>query len=117
MVNKHGGFIDVKSTPGKGSAFSLYLPAVLPKSPPAADSQARPDKDRGRLLLMDDEETVRQVMRQMVGYLGYRADLAAGGEEVIRRYRKSMKTEDPYQAVILDLTVPREVFVTWAISS
>jgi two-component system cell cycle sensor histidine kinase/response regulator CckA len=44
--------------------------------------------------------------QQIVGHLGYRADMAADGEEAVRHYRKSIKTGDPYQAVILDLIVP-----------
>ena len=55
---------------------------------------------------MDDEEPVRMTVKEMLTYLGYEVDTSADGEEAIAMYKTSMEEGSPYDAVILDLTIP-----------
>ncbi len=105
IVRNHGGLITVESEVGKGTVFSVYLPA----SPrPVAATVARretPLVGSGRVLIMDDEEIIRLVSGNMLNHVGYRVSLARNGEEAIAAYKREMAKGEPFDAVILDLTV------------
>jgi two-component system, cell cycle sensor histidine kinase and response regulator CckA len=62
-------------------------------------------RDR-RILLMDDEETIRDLVSEMLALLGYEVVKARDGEEVIRLYKEAREFSRPFDAVIMDLTVP-----------
>lgn len=70
---------------------------------PASEAVVRGE---GRILVMDDNESVRNVMARMLGWLGYHCDVSANGEEVEAMYEDSLRGDPPYDAVILDLTLP-----------
>jgi len=55
---------------------------------------------------MDDEDAIREIAEALLKHLGYRVDLAHDGEEAIARYRKAFFANDPYNLVIMDLTIP-----------
>ncbi|HDH97226.1 MAG TPA: PAS domain S-box protein, partial [Proteobacteria bacterium] len=76
VVKNHNGYIDVDSQLGVGTTFFIYLPAS--RSEPAKEDEVeeKPIKGRGRVLLMDDEEIVRNVACSMIESLGYRVELA-----------------------------------------
>jgi two-component system, cell cycle sensor histidine kinase and response regulator CckA len=61
---------------------------------------------RKSILVMDDEEFIRTVISSMLRCLGYSATTCASGEKAIEMYRNAQEAGDPYQAVIMDLTVP-----------
>ena len=68
----------------------------------------RPEKleiHTGRILVMDDEEMIRKVTKQMLGRLGYDPDFAKDGNEAIELYQEAIESGKPFEAVILDLTV------------
>lgn len=67
--------------------------------------QVRRSAVRARVLLMDDEEMVRDAMGGMLRFLGYGADCTSDGKEALVRYRQARETGTPYDVVILDLTV------------
>ncbi|MBN1163938.1 MAG: response regulator [Candidatus Krumholzibacteriota bacterium] len=62
---------------------------------------------RGKVLFMDDNEILRDVVPQMLVKMGYRVGVAADGEEAVSQYKKALAEGSPYQVVILDLKVDK----------
>ncbi|MDO8426840.1 MAG: PAS domain S-box protein [Deltaproteobacteria bacterium] len=104
IIKKHRGHIGAESKPGEGSSFHIYLPSAHNEAEPesAQISQAR----RGKVLVMDDEDFVREVSGEMLELLGYTAGFAKNGEEAVELFRRAKEAGEPFDAVILDLTVP-----------
>ena len=63
-------------------------------------------KGQGRVLLMDDERIIRQSTGKLIAYLGYEVDFAEDGLEAIEKYIKAMEGKNPFDIVIMDLTIP-----------
>jgi CheY-like chemotaxis protein len=106
IVQKHDGHISVTSDPGRGSVFTVYLPAIEGEGATAAHTVHPIGADRGRILVMDDDDVIRSAATQMLSLLGYVAVVAADGAQAVQRYRDAMHAGAPFDAVILDLTVP-----------
>ena len=112
IISKHKGLITAESEPGKGSIFSVYLPAaVLIKEPGFQESgessvTQKPVKQpvTGKILVMDDEEMIRSFMTQILNRLGYDVETCTDGKEAIEIYKKAMESKKPFDVVILDLT-------------
>jgi len=106
IVTQHGGYIMVDSQLGRGATFRLYLPglegAVLPEKP----VEAKRLEGHGRILVMDDEPLVREVVGKMLRSLGYEPVLAQNGREALEVYAIGQASGEPFAAVILDLTIP-----------
>ncbi|WKZ32423.1 MAG: PAS domain S-box protein [Thermodesulfobacteriota bacterium] len=105
IIKKHSGHIGVDSEIGEGSSFHVYLPASAGK-PVDAASDDTVVKGAGRVLVMDDEELIRDVSGEMLKLLGYEAVFAVSGGEAIELFMKARDEGRPFDAVILDLTVP-----------
>ncbi len=106
IVKKHGGYIDVESAEGAGSTFHVYLPATKGKAAPEPPSAQVTGTRQGRILVMDDEEQVREVATAMLTHLGYEAESVADGADAVKRFRVAAGEGRPFSAVIMDLTVP-----------
>jgi two-component system cell cycle sensor histidine kinase/response regulator CckA len=105
IVDRHGGFIGVKSRLGAGTEFEVLLPASpdLPTEPVRAEP---PFPARGgRVLVMDDEEQVRDLALRMVARLGFKGKGARDGTEALHAYREAQIAGMPFDAVIMDLTI------------
>ncbi len=106
IIRKHDGYITVESEPGTGTTFHIYLPASLRQCPTEADSDEKVYTGQGKILIMDDEGIVRDVAGQMLRLIGYEVEFAADGSEMLEVYKKARESGEPYDAVIMDLTVP-----------
>ena len=105
IIKKHRGHIEVKSEVGAGSTFLVYLPASE-KDASGKEPDARLIVGKGLVLVMDDEEKVREVAGRMLWRLGYETVLARDGVEAIQLYRQSLDSGQGFDAVIMDLTIP-----------
>ena len=105
IIKKHDGFIDVKSELGIGSSFFVYLPASPQEGLLKKDATDKSITKGGKILVMDDEETVRSATGVVLNYLGYEVEYAKNGNEAVGLYRIAKEKEQPYSAVILDLNV------------
>jgi len=108
VIQRHKGHIGVSSAIGQGTTFTIHLPAVEEPveeiAPEAGKLSAR--ARGGTILVMDDEKMIRDTASQMLKFLGYEVTTCVNGEEAIELYRASVKSQTPYLAVIMDLTIP-----------
>lgn len=111
IIKKHAGRISVHSQLGQGTTFTLYLPASesmeLPHKQAEAELLAR--EQAARILIMDDEEQIRNVLTAMLEELNFRVEAASGGQQAVELYQQAMAAGEPFDLVILDLTIPGEV--------
>jgi two-component system cell cycle sensor histidine kinase/response regulator CckA len=108
IIEKHDGYIKVDSKLGVGTAFYVYLPAtaMLAKSKKEISEENKSNGLKGRILLMDDQKIVRKALRRMLERIGYETEFAIDGKEALEKYKKALKVKKPFDAVILDLTIP-----------
>jgi PAS domain S-box-containing protein len=106
IVNNHEGHIEVDSVSGKGTTFHIYLPASLEKDLKKAPEAPQIVKGSGKILVMDDEEMIRDFAKEMLENLGYDVVLAKEGEEAVTLFQAAKNNGTPFAAVFMDITVP-----------
>ena len=107
IIRNHDGYIDVESQIGVGSTFYIYLPALSEMILTEKEELVyEPIMGKGNILLMDNDDMVRELATKMLETAGYSVTKANDGGEAIRLYREAMESGHPYDVVILDLTVP-----------
>jgi PAS domain S-box-containing protein len=100
IIKRHDGYIAVESELGVGTTFYIYLPASSKQI-----LTERPILGKGRILVMDDEKVVRDVTGILLKHIGYDVEFAKDGVEAIELYKKAEESKQPFDAVIVDLTV------------
>jgi PAS domain S-box-containing protein len=112
IVHKHNGQIQVECPPSGGTTFTVLLPAAADAPAPGVVPGAGPgcsmaaSRATGHVLVMDDEPAIRMVSAGMLTHLGFTSETVADGREALKRYQAAMQRGRPFDAVILDLTVP-----------
>jgi PAS domain S-box-containing protein len=106
IVKQHEGLLTVHSELGVGTTFSIHLPATKSPLEKASTDPEIVDKGAGRILVMDDDDGVRLVLESIVENLGYQPVATVDGEQTIACYRESLAENRPFDAVIMDLTIP-----------
>jgi PAS domain S-box-containing protein len=107
IIKRHDGIISVESTVGSGTTFTIYLTAVVDSTSAEHSSEESVlSAAKGRILVMDDDEMVREVVRQMLTLRGYEVEESVDGEGSVALYQANMEAGTPFDVVIMDLTIP-----------
>lgn len=107
IVKNHGGVVLVESKPANGTTFSVILPSALGEgcARPTPNTLAVEVASRGRILVMDDEEPILDVLRIMLEDFGHDVVCVRTGEEATIAYRDALAIGSPFNSVIMDLTI------------
>lgn len=112
IIKQHAGTITVESIKGVGSTFSLYLPATGRLDSELTDQKLHSQTEEkivqghGKILVMDDDILIRNISSEILSFLGYKVEVAADGQETIKKYGDALNQGKPFDAVIMDLTIP-----------
>lgn len=106
IVKKHEGHLAVESIAGAGATFSLFVPASASQSPTPPAEESKILSGQGRILVMDDDEVILQIIGNMLENLGYDVTFAFDGREAVTKYAQAQLAAEPFDTVILDLIVP-----------
>jgi len=107
IVKKHQGHIEVSSVVGRGSVFTIWLPAApLPQAAPARNTAAAGVARGKRVLFMDDEAPILKLAEKLMTRLGLEFGSASNGKEAIELYRAARESGKPFDLVVMDLTIP-----------
>ena len=106
IVKRHNGHINVCSEIDKGTVFNIYLPASLKSVEKTQDKKEIKYTGQGKILIMDDQEAILKMICRMLNLMGYETEFALDGGKSIELFRKAYIAKEPFDLVILDLTVP-----------
>jgi CheY-like chemotaxis protein len=105
IIKNHEGYITVDSEMGAGTTFSIYLPASTKQIQIEKIKEIKPIFGKGKILVMDDEEIIRDALGEILTTLEYQVNFAKNGEEAIALYKQAKEVNEPFDAVIMDLTI------------
>jgi len=108
IIINHKGYVGAESIPGSETTFHIYLPATDkgPAEEAALPEQREQGRGKGRILVVDDEQVVRETAREILSHLGYQADVCEDGTAALNLYREARESGIPYAVVFMDLTIP-----------
>ena len=109
IIKNHHGLLTVFSKPGEGATFIFYLPAATGVSSIVDHDNEVPislEKGSVKILVMDDDEVLQEIISEMLEFAGHEVEIAADGQQAVDMYRQAMKAGEPFGLVIADLTVP-----------
>jgi PAS domain S-box-containing protein len=105
IVNRHDGDLQVRTTMGKGTTFKVYLPAVAGPNPMPSAEVARVFQGKGTVLVMDDDEELKEALASTLVNLGFQTINVADGNATLAHLRKRVATDEHLVAAFLDLTI------------
>jgi CheY-like chemotaxis protein len=109
IIEKHGGFINVESELGKGSNISFCLNAVADKYSDATITAEKNEiltKSSANILVMDDDEIVIDILSELLASMTHKVDSTIDGQTAIKKYVNAIECGNPFDIVIMDLTLP-----------
>ena len=106
IVKRHDGFISVESEEGKGAKFTIFLPAHEEPLGGELPLQEELPLGHGKVLLMDDQEFILEITGEILTALGYQVETAEDGQKAIELYKRAKKRGEPFNLIIMDLTIP-----------
>lgn len=108
IVTQHKGAIDVQTAPGAGTVFSVYLPATTEQVMAQAGQQAPEPLSGGseHILVVDDDEMLREFILTCLGEFGYRLSAAKDGADALLTLRASAEENVPVELVLTDIVMP-----------
>ncbi len=105
IIQKHAGAITAESVAGEGTTFRIHLPASRKLLPPEEASVPASKPRPGRILVMDDQEVVRRLIKRLLEQMCHEVELEQDGQGAIEAYESAQGQRCPFDAVILDLTI------------
>lgn len=109
IIKRHKGQINVESKPDIGTTFTIFLPADLSitdaENVTNETNNEIADIKTGHILVMDDEEMILDLSKDMLEDFGFTVDTALDGNEAVDKYITADKTGDPFDVVVMDLTI------------
>ncbi|XEO75336.1 Adaptive-response sensory-kinase SasA [Candidatus Lokiarchaeum ossiferum] len=106
ILKKHDGFIHFVSEVEKGTSFFINLPVSSDKPLKSEEIHFSNNDFVGRVLILDDDLIILKSVSRLLNKLGFHVDQAIDGEILIEKYLFALKTENPYDFIITDLTIP-----------
>lgn len=106
IIQRHNGHITVDTSKKEGTTFTLYLPALPQTEINVTPSTKQTFTGTGRILLMDDEEIVHNTVTRALIHLGYDVESVYNGTEALHVFQNAQKENQPFDLVIMDLTIP-----------
>ena len=106
IIKNHAGYIMAESAAGVGTTFYIHLPASKKEIERVEAVEEKLISGKEKILVMDDDDIIRDVAGKMLTKLGYEVDFARDGSEAIELYKKSKNSGRPFDVVIIDLTIP-----------
>ena len=106
IIKRHKGCIKIQTEENIGSTFHIFLPINEEIHSIKEERTFNEDDFRGKILFMDDNEEIQLMMSKMLSLMGFEVDVVSDGVDAITRYGNAFKNNDPYELVILDLTIP-----------
>lgn len=106
IIKNHGGTISVQSEKDKGTTFTLHLPAAHEAGAQRDKPAGKKFVGSGKILVMDDDPSVLKITQLILEYMGYETACSRHGEETVELYRNALDSHTPFDAIIMDLTIP-----------
>jgi two-component system, cell cycle sensor histidine kinase and response regulator CckA len=108
IMSRHGGCVEITSQLNMGTTITLYLPSMETHDPETFREEQHLQGSCsavGHVLVMDDEEMIRDLTKEMLEHLGYKVTTCSTGEQAIALYNSALHSGNSFSAVILDLTI------------
>ncbi|MBF0407281.1 MAG: PAS domain S-box protein [Candidatus Riflebacteria bacterium] len=106
IIQKHEGCIEVETIPGKGSTFHVFLPASNQESVQVASELSASHQGTGKILILDDEPSIRDILATILQKMGYSTLEARDGEEALKLFEDAANNGTPIDGAFFDLTIP-----------